>query len=113
MIATASECVWIYVTTKDETQAKDIAKGLLEKRLVACANITAGMKSLYWWDGKIAEDQEAVLVLKTIRTKFSEVEAAIKKIHSYDEPCIVAMPIIEGSKGYLSWLKRETASPAR
>jgi periplasmic divalent cation tolerance protein len=113
MTVTTTECVWIYVTTKDEAEAKDIAQALLEKRLVACANITAGMKSLYWWENKISEDQEAVLVLKTTRSKFSEVETAIKKIHSYEEPCIVAMPIVEGSKGYLSWLKRETASPVQ
>ncbi|MGE0174397.1 MAG: divalent-cation tolerance protein CutA [Oligoflexales bacterium] len=103
-----AEFIWIYVTTKDEVQAKGIARALLEQKLVACANITKEMQSLYWWQGKIVEDNESVLILKTTTDKFNAVESAIKKMHSYEEPCIIALPIVAGSKGYLSWLRNQS-----
>ena len=97
--------ILIYIVSKDKEEARKICKNLLEERLVACANIIHKMESMYWWDGKIQNDQEVVLIVKTTKPLFKQVTKEIKKIHSYQCPCIIALPIVEGSNEYLSWIK--------
>ena len=99
----------VYVTTESKKEARTIARTLLEERLIACANIIESMQSLYWWEGKIEDSDEAVLIVKTRATHLSALTARVKDLHSYDCPCIVALPITDGSTDYLSWLARETA----
>ena len=94
----------IFVTTKDVKQAQKIADGLLKDKLVACANIITGVKSLFWWEGKIDSSKEALLVLKTKKTLFNKVATKVKLLHSYQTPEIIALPIAAGSKDYLKWI---------
>ena len=78
-----------YVTCANEKEAHSIAKSLLEKRLIACANIVPKMHSFYWWKGKLLEEQpESLLLLKTTKQKKARVVQEIKKMHSYSVPCI-------------------------
>lgn len=97
--------ILIYVTCKDKQEAEKIAKHLLDKRLVACAvNFPVG--SSYWWNGKIKEDNEYILLLKTKDVVFSQIKKEIKSIHSYDVPCILKLDV-EANKEYEDWLNEE------
>ena len=98
----------VYVTTSSVDEAREIASVVVEQRLAACANILPGMESVYYWQGNIQNDQEVVLILKTIKAKATELIEAIIELHSYDEPCVITLPIAGGSKSYLDWITRET-----
>jgi len=98
----------VITTVSKKTDAEKIAKSLIDKRLVACAQIAGPMKSVYRWKGKIENAKEWVCVIKTRKTLYKKVETAIKKIHPYEVPEIIAIPIIKGSKDYLKWLFDET-----
>ena len=91
-----------YVVCKNKEEAKKIAKHLLSKKLIACANIFP-IESLYWWQNKVIEDKEAVLICKTTEN-FIEVEREIKKIHSYEIPCILNFDV-KVNKEYENWAK--------
>jgi periplasmic divalent cation tolerance protein len=94
----------VLVTTKDRKQAQTIAQGLLQDKLIACANILPGVESFFWWEGKIDRSKEVLLILKTKKNLFKKLEARIKQLHSYTTPEIIALPIIMGSKAYLKWI---------
>ena len=94
----------ILITTKDKKEASKIAQGLLEAKLIACANIISGVQSLFWWQGKIDSAQEVLLVLKTKKILFKKLSAQVKSLHSYKTPEIISLPIINGSKDYLEWI---------
>ena len=96
--------VIIFITAKDKAEAQKISTHLVEKRLIACANVIAGIQSLFWWEGKVDRAKEVLLVLKTKRTKFKAIVAAVKKLHSYSVPEVIAFPIVEGNKDYLKWI---------
>ncbi len=93
----------IVTTTKDMQEAKKIAKELLQNRLAACINIVPKITSLYIWDEQIVEDSEALLFIKAI--DFYKVERAIKQLHSYEVPEIIAFDIEKGSNEYLGWIR--------
>ena len=94
----------ILITTKDAKQAQKIADGLLKDKLVACANIIGGVRSLFWWAGKIDSAKEVLLILKTKKTLFNKAAAKVKLLHSYQTPEIIALPIVAGSEDYLKWI---------
>lgn len=106
-------CYFVYVTARDAAEAKRIGRTVVAERLAACANVLDGMSSVYWWQGKIEEATEAVLILKTTTKRFEELMARIKALHSYETPAIVAWPIAAGSAEYLDWIGDETAPDAR
>lgn len=97
----------IYVTCKDREEASVICRYLLKENLIACGNIIDGATSIYQWQGKICEDQEAILFLKTTQNKSKEAIKLIKKHHSYDVPCICTWNIEGGNDQYLEWLRGE------
>jgi len=99
----------LYVTAGSRDEAKKIGRALVEERLVACANVIDGMESVYWWQGKLTEDREAVLIVKTRAALVDSVIARVKALHSYTVPCVVALPILAGNPAYLEWLATETA----
>ena len=99
-----SHTIVIFVTAKDRKEALMIAKGLLEARLIACANMIKGVESLFWWQGKIETSKEVVLMLKTKKTLFKKVSAKVKFLHSYQIPEIIALPMVDGSEDYLKWI---------
>ena len=98
----------IYVTAPDREAALAIARNLVESRLVACANVFGGATSLYWWQGKVHEEAEAVLVAKTRSDAVAAVVDKVKEIHSYSCPCVVALPIVGGNQEFLDWISAET-----
>lgn len=98
----------IYVTTPNLSSARRIAESLLEKRLVACANIFP-IKSIFRWKGKIESAEEFSVILKTRAGLAKDCEREIKKIHPYEIPCIIQIPITEGNPDFLNWVSQETA----
>lgn len=98
----------LYITAGSRDEAKKIGRALVEDRLAACANVIDGMESVYWWQGKLTEDREAVLIVKSRADDVSAVTARVKALHSYSVPCVVALPILDGNPAYLDWLGAET-----
>ncbi len=98
---------YIQVTTNTETkeEAQKIAQYLVEQKLAACVQITGSMESTYRWKGKIETATEWLCLIKTREDLFEKVEAAIKKLHSYETPEIIAVPIVKASKEYSIWLE--------
>jgi periplasmic divalent cation tolerance protein len=98
----------VVLTTCDSAeQAAQIARRLVEQRLAACVNILSGVRSVYRWKEKIEDAPELVLMIKSRRDLFAALRAEIEKIHSYEVPEIVALPVVDGSRAYLGWLDRE------
>jgi len=104
-----SDAVAIFCTCRDADEARRIARDLVETRLAACVNILAPVESIYRWQGEIETAQEALLVIKTIRERFPDVQQRILHLHSYDTPEIIALPVAEGLEKYLAWI-RESVS---
>lgn len=98
----------IYVTFANLQEAKKIIKILLEKKLIACANLFDNASSLYLWEGKLETSNEVIGFLKTQKKNFSIISDLITKHHSYDCPCILQLKIIGGNDVYLQWLKDNT-----
>jgi periplasmic divalent cation tolerance protein len=93
----------VLVTVASLPEGKAIATKLIEEQLAACVNLFP-INSIYLWQGKINQDQEYQLIIKTDLSKFDELAAKIKTLHSYEVPEIIALPIVAGSKPYLNWL---------
>lgn len=100
--------IFVYVTVPTVAEAKEIAKTVVEDRLAACANILPGMHSIYQWQGKIEQAEECVVLFKTRTTLFQALEACVKEMHKYSNPCIVSLPVTAGSAPYLDWIMNET-----
>ena len=98
--------VVILVTAKDTSEANAIAARLVEKKLIACANIVSGIQSIFWWEGKVDQSNEVLLVLKSEQKLVNKIIKEVKALHSYSVPEIIALPIIAGSKDYLNWIKK-------
>ena len=95
----------VYITCKDEKEARKISLHLLEKRLIACANIFP-IKSMYWWNNKVVNDKENVVIAKTNNKNFKKVAAEVKKMHSYAIPCILRLNAT-ANKEYEQWAGKE------
>lgn len=101
-----SHC-WVYITNSNKAEALKIAHKLVQEKLIACANIYDNITSVYEWEGKLEESQEAVLIAKTRTELFGKVKESVTKIHSYSCPCIVSLPIQDGSKSFLDWIDKQ------
>ncbi|HTC18245.1 MAG TPA: divalent-cation tolerance protein CutA [Stellaceae bacterium] len=104
--------MWVYVTTGGRAEAERIGRQAVASRLAACANVIGGAIAIYWWEGKIERGREAVLILKTTKARLKPLIAKIRRLHSYDCPCIEAIRVAAGYKPYLDWVARE-ARPRR
>ena len=98
----------VYATFETAQQAREIAKAVVEARLAACANIFPAHESLYWWDGAVQSASETAVIFKTTTEKFETLRAEIVRRHSYECPCVVALPVDAGHDPYLQWIKDET-----
>ena len=103
--------IFVYITTKNKTEAKKIAKVLLKEKLCSCVNIFDKMSSMYWWKNKIEEANETVLIAKTTKNKFSKLSARVKQLHSYDCPCILQLDVADGNREYINWLLENLPRP--
>ena len=101
----SNKFILIFVTCGSKKEAHKIADALLRKRLIACANIISGVKSVFRWKGRIDKAKEFLLILKTKRSNFKRVEKEVRRVHSYELPEIVALPIVAGNSDYLEWIK--------
>ncbi len=99
---------WIIVltTTSSKEEAENIARELLERKLVACVNIIDGVKSLFWWEGRIDEAREALMIIKTRVERINGIIKTIKEKHSYQVPEIIVLPILAGLPEYLQWIDK-------
>ena len=95
----------VLMTTSNKQEATKIVTALLKQRLIACANIIDSVSSFFWWKGKIKEEKEVLVIMKSHQKLFSALEKKIEELHSYDVPEILAIPITDGSQSYLKWLK--------
>ena len=94
----------ILSTVSNDVEAAKIARELVGRRLAACVNIVPAVRSIYRWKGKVHDDSECMLVIKTVRERFESVRLALCDLHSYDLPEVVALPIDAGDDSYLNWL---------
>lgn len=104
-------CCVCYVTCADAAEAKRIAAALVEERLAACGNVIEGLSSVYRWQGRIETAGECVLLLKTRSALVEQISRRVAELHSYECPCVVALPIEGGHPPYLDWIMAETREP--
>jgi periplasmic divalent cation tolerance protein len=101
----------VLVTCESVKQARAIARALVERRLAACGNVVeAPVCSIYRWKGKVESAKEFLLILKTSRRRFAAIAAVMQKLHSYDAPEIIALPVTAGSRSYLNWIAESVAA---
>ena len=106
--AEPTEALQVITTVDDRESAHKIAKVMVEKRLAACAQVLGPIRSTYWWQGKVEEAEEWLVQLKTRAELYDELERAIRGMHPYTVPEILAFPVVQGYQGYLDWLHNET-----
>lgn len=97
--------IFVYITAPSEDKARKVAKHLLEKRLIACANIFP-IRSLYRWKGEIKDESEHVVIAKTAEAKYEEVKKEVEEIHPYDVPCITKVPV-SPNQAFSDWIEDE------
>ena len=94
----------IFITCANKKEARRIACGLVKNKLAACVNILDKVKSFFWWEAKIDQADEILLIIKSKKTKLSRIIKLVKSMHSYQVPEIIALPIVGGYKPYLRWI---------
>jgi periplasmic divalent cation tolerance protein len=105
---TMTDALVVLVTAPTAEKAAEIARALVEERLAACGNVVPGLRSIYRWEGKVQDEAEALLVLKTARDRFDALRARVLALHPYDVPEVIALPVEAGSAPYLAWIVGET-----
>jgi periplasmic divalent cation tolerance protein len=103
-----SDPIVVLVTCGSEEEAVKISNALVEAHLAACVNLVSPIRSIYRWEGKIWDEKEWLLIIKTQKERFGELEKRVKSLHSYSVPEIISLPILEGSSSYLNWLLEMT-----
>jgi len=98
----------IFITASSDEEAGNIAKTLVTEKLVACVNIIPGIRSTYWWEGKVCQEDEVMLIAKTKSALFPAVMNRVKSLHSYEVPEIISLPIAEGFPDYVRWIEKVT-----
>jgi periplasmic divalent cation tolerance protein len=95
----------VFMTAPNREEAAKIVRILLEKKLIACGNIVDPVFSFFWWNGKIEEEKEVLVIMKSHEKLFRKLSKTVRDLHSYDVPEILALPIVDGSSSYLNWMK--------
>ena len=101
-----TDYIIVLVTTATKEEAEKIVQHLLNKKLIACGNIVGSVTSFFRWSGKIERAEEYLALMKSRKDLFAKLSEAVKAMHSYEVPEILALPVVEGSKAYLDWLER-------
>lgn len=101
----------LIVSTADTLKlAEEIASALVENHEAACVNIVPGIRSVYRWEGKMTEDEEVLLLIKSVQEKFEAIRSRIRNIHTYQTPEVIALPITDGDANYLNWLRKQLSA---
>lgn len=95
----------VYSTFSTRDSSRRVGKMLLKEETVACVNFIDGMESCYQWEGKIIEEKEIIMLAKTVKDQFDRVKEIILNNHEYENPCILSIPINNGSKTFLQWIE--------
>lgn len=103
-----TDAVTVLTTVASAEEAATLVRALLERRLVACGTIVPGARSLYRWEGRIADEQEVLIILKTRSARMELLQAAFAELHPYKVPELLALPVGAGNEKYLAWINRET-----
>ena len=98
----------VQTTTDSRAEAMDLSRSAVEARLAACAQVAGPVASVYWWDEGLERAEEWLVLLKLPADRYEELAAFLAERHSYDEPEIIALPIVAGSAAYLNWMREET-----
>lgn len=98
------EARFVYITCGSEAEAQLIGAALVEAHLAACVNLIPGMISMYRWQGQVQSDQEFVLIAKTTDARLDALTQKVIELHSYDLPCVVALPLVGGNQAFLQWV---------
>ena len=106
----AGQVLVILVTAANQEEAVRIGKRVVNAKLAACANIIPGIQSIYRWKGRVVKEQEVLLILKSTKPRYRALEKAIKTMHTYETPEIIALPVKEGLNRYIGWVRSETHS---
>jgi periplasmic divalent cation tolerance protein len=101
-----TDFIQVLTTAGSKEEAERISAALVERRLAACVQVLGPISSRYRWQGEVETAREWMCLAKTGASRYPDIEAAIRELHSYEEPEIVATPIVAGSKGYLTWIDR-------
>lgn len=104
-----SETLLVLTTLPEREAALKLARALVDKRLAACVNILSGCTSVYRWQDNVEHAEEVPLLIKTRAGRYAELEAAIRSLHPYELPEIIAVPVVQGLADYLGWVAEETA----
>jgi len=99
----------VLVTVPDADKAAELTRALVEARLAACGNVVPGVRSIYRWEGRIQDDGEALLVLKTSKGRFPELLERVRALHPYEVPEVLAIPVEAGNEAYLDWIAKSTS----
>ena len=105
-----SACFVTLVTVGSADEAKKIARTLVEERLIACANIVPAVNSIYRWKGEVCDDDEVLIIMKSTQSRWERMASRIRELHSYEVPEIISLPVTEGSREYLDWVRAEVES---
>jgi periplasmic divalent cation tolerance protein len=103
-----TDAIVVLVTTPTPERAAELARALVEERLAACGNVVPGLRSIYRWEGKVEDEGEALLLLKTTRARFEALRERVLALHPYAVPEVIALPVVAGSEPYLAWIAGET-----
>ena len=90
-------------------EARRVARALVEKKLAVCVNVISGIRSVYRWEDAIVDEEEVLLVIKSSRALIQELTDEIERLHSYEVPEVIALPVVDGAERYLAWMNRELA----
>ncbi len=105
----AGEFIVAMTTLPDAGSAKALVRSLVDRHLIACGTVIDPVTSIYRWKGAVEESNEVQVLIKTHRDRFAELEAAMRDLHPYDVPELLALPVAEGLNDYLTWVRAETA----
>ena len=98
----------VYMTVPDHDTATRIGRALLEQRLAACVNVLPQVRSMYWWEGEIQQENEVVVLAKTASSLFEALKTCVLGLHPYEVPCIVAVALDQGHEPFLRWIDGQT-----
>ena len=104
-----TDAIVVITTLASAEEAVTLVRTLLERRLIACGNILPGVRSLYRWEGKVADEREVIVILKTRRVRLDALELAFGELHPYKVPELLALPVSAGLHKYLEWIDDETS----